>query len=258
MDDPIKTNDFIKKIIIDNKRNVKGVAIISGGRLTLGKNKSKIEYLLSLLLIMGLFSFFKKVLKTLSYNFSKILDKLNLYKSNSLENFVVDQNINLFKLKNPNSKDFISYLKKEKVDLIINQSMTILKKDILSIPKIGIINRHNALVPKNRGRLSPFWVKYKNEKETGVTIHFLNEKIDEGDIIVQKKFTLKSSYNFNSIVEKNYELAQIAMQEAIDLLKKYGKKVKTIRNNKLNGSYNSTPRLKEAFLYRIKLFKKIF
>jgi methionyl-tRNA formyltransferase len=45
---------------------------------------------------------------------------------------------------------------------------------------IGVINRHNALLPKNRGRLTPFWVLYKGEKETGVSIHFIDEGIDSG------------------------------------------------------------------------------
>jgi len=58
----------------------------------------------------------------------------------------------------------------------------------LNIPKIGVLNRHNALLPKNRGRLTPFWVLYKGETETGVSIHFVTEDLDAGDIIVQKKF----------------------------------------------------------------------
>lgn len=71
------------------------------------------------------------------------------------------------------------------VDLIINQNQNILKKELLSIPKIGVINRHNALLPKNMGRLTPFWVLYKGEKVSGVSIHFVTEELNAGDIIVQ-------------------------------------------------------------------------
>src|SRR6056297_3998910 len=61
--------------------------------------------------------------------------------------------------------------------------------------------RSGDLLPKNRGRLTPFWVLYKGEKETGVSIHFVTEGIDAGEIIVQKKFPITSKDTFNTIVK---------------------------------------------------------
>ena len=51
---------------------------------------------------------------------------------------------------------FKKKLKAIEPDVIINQSQSIIKKPLLEIPKIGVLNRHNALLPKNRGRLTPF------------------------------------------------------------------------------------------------------
>lgn len=59
MDDPIQTNNFIKAIIRKRKKDIIGLAITSGDRLTIKKNRSKLEYIISLLLIMGLFAFIK-------------------------------------------------------------------------------------------------------------------------------------------------------------------------------------------------------
>lgn len=102
------------------------------------------------------------------------------------------------------------------IDVIINQSQNILKDEILSIPRIGVINRHNSLLPKNRGRLTPFWVLYKGKKETGISIHFVTKQLDAGDITVQKRFPNEKKDNFNTIVKKNYELAPIDMLVALD------------------------------------------
>ena len=59
---------------------------------------------------------------------------------------------------------------------------------------------------------------YKGEKETGVSIHFIDEGIDTGEIIVQKKYKVRNNDTFNSLVKRNYEIAGKAMLEALDIL----------------------------------------
>ena len=135
-----------------------------------------------------------------------------------------------------------------KPDVIINQTQDILKKDFLSISNIAVINRHNSLLPKNRGRITPFWVLYKSEKETGVSIHVVTEELDAGDIIVQKKFKIRSNDDFNTIVKKNYLLAPFAMLKALDILE-LGKRERIINDNN-EASYNTTPTLEEALKFR--------
>jgi len=110
-------------------------------------------------------------------------------------------------------------------------------------------------LPKNRGRLTPFWVLFKSEKQTGVSIHFVDEGIDSGDIIIQKKFTIKNEDNFNSIVKKNYDLASIAIIEALKVLE--NGKFKRIPNDDKLATYNTTPSLTEALNYRLRIIKKI-
>ena len=60
MEDPLYTLPFIKDIIKAKKKDIVGLAISEGGRLKIGKNRSKLMYLLSLLLIMGIGGFVKK------------------------------------------------------------------------------------------------------------------------------------------------------------------------------------------------------
>jgi len=250
MDDPVQTKDFIKHIIKERKDQIIGLAVPNGDRLTLSKGKSKYEYLLSLLLIMGLYHFLKNVFISVLHKVKKKAHKFNLVKDPTIMGYAKENNIPTHKINTPNGKNFREKLMKLKPDIIINQSQSIIKKELLDIPTIGVLNRHNALLPKNRGRLTPFWVLFKEEEETGVSIHFVEEGLDSGDIIVQKKYKVGKKESFNSLVKKNYKIAPKAMLEAIGLLE--SKQNELIPNNDDLATYNSTPSLKEAWSYRLK------
>lgn len=67
----------------------------------------------------------------------------------------------------------------------------ILKKEVLqSFPK-GIFNIHGALLPKYRGGNVLNWVIINGEKETGVTLHLMQETVDSGPIVLQKKVNIE-------------------------------------------------------------------
>lgn len=251
MDDPVQTKDFIKQIIEKRKDNIIGLAVSKGDRLTLSKGKSKYEYIFSLFLIMGLYHFSKNVVISLFHKFKILLYKSNLITDPSILGYAEQQNIPTFRIKSPNSVNFLDIITRLKPDIIINQSQSIIKKDLLALPSIGVINRHNALLPKNRGRLTPFWVLYKGEKETGVSIHFVEEGLDSGDIIVQKKIKIDKGDSFNTIVKKNYRIAPQAMLEAINKLELNQESF--LKNDDNLATYNSTPTLKEAWTYRVKI-----
>ncbi len=256
MDDPVQTYQFIKDIIDAKKDEIVGLAIPKGDRLTLAKGKSKWVYLISLFLIMGPLHYTKNIFITLRHKIRLKLYKLGMGKNPTIGGYAESLNIPVEIIKTPNSKKFRAYLESLDIDIIINQSQSFIKKELLDIPRIGVLNRHNALLPKNRGRLTPFWVLYKGESETGVSIHFVEESLDSGDIIVQKRFKVSKKDTFNTIVKKNYELASAAMIEAINYLEEGH--VKMIKNEDKYATYNSTPSLKDAVLFRLgRKMKKI-
>jgi len=254
MEDPLYTTDFIKDIIRDRHKDIAGLTIAKGGRLKIGKKRSKSTYLLSLLLIMGPYHFLKNSVKTLNFKIRKKLTEFSpAIPSNGLEEFAAEYDIKVDYTSNPNQEGYLEKLRNEEPDVIINQSQFIVKKPLLDIPKIGMLNRHNALLPKNRGRLTPFWVAYKGEEETGVSIHFVDEGIDSGPIVVQKRFLVSKDDTFNSIVEKNYEIASKAMLEALDLLEKGYTSFQ--ENDDQNATYNSVPTLRDAIKFSFNKIK---
>jgi len=249
MDDPVYTAPFIKEIIRQRHKDIIGVATSKGDRLTIGKNRSRPVYLLSLLLIMGPLYFARFSVQSISFKLHKLLSNIFPFiKSPSILAFADKYNIPVFDIKSPNNNQFLATLRNLKPDVIINQSQSIIKNELLEIPSIGIINRHNALLPKNRGRLTPFWVLFHKEKETGVSIHFVNEGIDSGDIIVQENFPVAENETFNSLVRKNYIVAPVAMLKALDILEKGNYTL--IPNEDSKATYNSVPGIDDAWKFR--------
>ena len=181
---------------------------------------------------------------------NKLSKKLLFISSPLVIDYAQGKGIKTFEVENPNSKEFLNVLRELNPDVIINQSQSIIKEGLLQVPKIGVINRHNALLPKNRGRLTPFWVLYKGEKETGVSIHFIDEGIDTGEIIVQKKYKVRNNDTFNSLVKRNYEIAGKAMLEALDILESGNYSL--IPNDDGCATYNTTPDMRHAWEFRIR------
>ena len=156
--------------------------------------------------------------------------------------------IPVWKVSSVNDKKFIEELRKLQPDVIIHQTEEIVKKDFINSAKICVLNRHNSLLPKYRGRLAPFWAILNGEKETGVTIHTVDEKIDRGVIVLQRKIKIEPQDDYVSLTKKCYEIAPQLMIEALDLIEKYG--IPKREKPKEKGSYYSIPTIKDALKYR--------
>jgi len=97
-------------------------------------------------------------------------------------------------------------------------------------------------------------VLYKGEQETGVSIHFVEEGLDSGDIVIQEKYPVSKKDTFNTLVKRNYQIAPNAMIKALDLLEQGHRDF--IENNDNHATYNTTPSLKQAWEYRKRVWKK--
>jgi len=89
---------------------------------------------------------------------------------------------------------------------------------------------------------------FKEDKEAGVSIHFVEVGIDTGPIVVQKKINITAKDTFRTVVEKNYSIASAAMLEAIGNLENGGENY--FSNNEKLATYNTVPTLREAIEFR--------
>jgi len=234
-------NGFIFDIVRDNPDRIK-LVIETRGDITRKKNLfARAEYFLTLLLILGFSRTLGNVFKFL---------KCKIRKDRSVRDYCDRHNIKYLEVESVNSPQCIVAVKDNKIDLLFNQSQHILKKEILSVPRIGVMNRHGALLPEYRGRLAPFWQLLNREKVGGLTYHLMDEKIDNGPIVYQKKITIEPGETVGSLIDKMFSEAKLAFKNAVDILDCDNWREKLIPNDEAKATYFSSPRLKNAIKYR--------
>tara|TARA_B100002019_G_scaffold274190_1_gene270917 strand:+ start:850 stop:1413 length:564 start_codon:yes stop_codon:yes gene_type:complete len=112
--------------------------------------------------------------------------------------------------------EILFYLENYKISFIcLAGYMKIISKKIINKYKKKIINIHPSLLPDYKG-LNTFARILKNkEKKTGCTVHYVNQKLDGGDVIVKKFFYIDIHDNENTLKKKTQKLEYRAYPEAI-------------------------------------------
>lgn len=93
----------------------------------------------------------------------------------------------------------------------------IIPKAILNSVKIGVINLHPAYLPYNRGWHTPTWAIVE-DTPYGATLHFMDESLDKGDIIHQKKLEVGVNDTADSLYQKALQLEFQVFREAWPML----------------------------------------
>lgn len=103
--------------------------------------------------------------------------------------------------------------------LIVSASNNFLfPKKLVEKENLKIINFHNALLPAYPGRNAPSWVIFMGEKETGITWHYVNAGVDEGNIIIQKRCAIDADVKAYELAEQLMRLAYEAFLECFDAI----------------------------------------
>lgn len=122
-------------------------------------------------------------------------------------------------------KNIIEKIKELNPDIIITTAYgQIIPKSILEIPKFGCINIHGSLLPKYRGASPVHCAILEGEKETGITIMAMNEKMDEGDIISKSKINIKEKDTTETLHDQLSTLGANLLLETLPKI--FSKKVK--------------------------------
>lgn len=101
-------------------------------------------------------------------------------------------------------------------DLIwVNSYSMILREDVLAAARLGGLNIHAALLPRNRGCNPTQWAILKGEHETGVTLHQVDNGIDTGPIIDQRRFPIFFEDTWLDVAQREYQAAGELLEENI-------------------------------------------
>ncbi len=259
-EEPIYINPFVKKIIESLPDEITGIGIQRGKTIVVGKGIwDKTRYLITMAVISDPWNLIRRAVLYTSFVFLEKMKFTGLKNPYSIAPVADKYRIPIIYCHNVNSPDFIEMLKQKSVDVIINQAHSILSKDFLQIPKVGCINRHAALLPKYRGRLAPFWAYLHGEAESGLSIHFIDEKVDNGKIIVQKRVPIKRFDTVDTLLDRIFlDVAPGAMLEALESIRSGEYQNSLMENDALQATYYSAPKLKHALLYRLVMFRRMF
>lgn len=135
-----------------------------------------------------------------------------------VKEFAIQKNLLLFQPeKIANNEEFKNEIRNLNPDIVCVVSYgKILPKSFLKIPKYECINVHPSLLPKYRGSAPIQWSILNGDKETGVTIMYLNEKMDEGDIILQEKVEIDEDETTGELWNRLSKIGARMLEEAVD------------------------------------------
>jgi len=117
---------------------------------------------------------------------------------------------------NVNNPEFLAQIAPFGCDLLISMSFDqILHKSILGATPLGFINCHAGALPFYRGRNILNWALINGASEIGVTVHHVDEGIDTGDIILQRKIELGRDTDYAQLLEAAIDICATTLRDAV-------------------------------------------
>lgn len=130
--------------------------------------------------------------------------------------FAVENNIPVFqpeKLRNP---EFLDELRKLDADVFVVVAFRMMPKVLFEMPRMGTFNLHASLLPDYRGAAPINYAVINGEEKTGATTFFINEKIDEGNILLQEELPILPDENAGSLHDRLMEMGAKLVVKTLD------------------------------------------
>jgi methionyl-tRNA formyltransferase len=115
-----------------------------------------------------------------------------------------------------NATEFVAELERRDLDVIVSVSCPqIFRKPLLEAPRVGCLNIHGAPLPHYRGVMPSFWMLANGEQEAGVTIYFMDEQIDAGEICAQRRFEIMPTESLDRFLRRSKRIAAELLIEVL-------------------------------------------
>ena len=136
-----------------------------------------------------------------------------------VKQFGLDNDIKVIQPKRMKDEEVIDKIKEVNPDLIVVVAYgKILPKEIIDIPKYGIINVHSSLLPKYRGASPIHSAILNGDKESGVSIMYIEEGLDSGDVILKETCEITEDDTLGTLHDRLKELGAIGLEKALKLI----------------------------------------
>jgi len=123
------------------------------------------------------------------------------------------------RLEDVNSPAVVRMVRDQGFDLIFSFQSSIFAGPILSAPRIGCVNKHAALLPAYRGVWPVFWAMLHDERECGISLHWMEERLDSGPVIVQRAVPISGTDTVFSVYAKAFACLPDLFHECLDAIR---------------------------------------
>ncbi|QNS40396.1 methionyl-tRNA formyltransferase [Chryseobacterium manosquense] len=133
-----------------------------------------------------------------------------------VKTYAVDNNLRVFqpeKLRNP---EFLNEIRNLNADVFVVVAFRMMPKILFEMPEMGTFNLHASLLPDYRGAAPINYAIINGEKKTGATTFFINEKIDEGNILLQEEIEISADENAGMLHDRLMEMGAKLVVKTLD------------------------------------------
>ena len=130
--------------------------------------------------------------------------------------FAVENCLPIFQPEKLKNQEFLEEIQKLNADVFVVVAFRMMPKILFEMPEIGTFNLHASLLPDYRGAAPINYAVINGEKKTGATTFFINEKIDEGNILLQKEIEISPEENAGELHDRLMEMGAKLVVETLD------------------------------------------
>lgn len=150
-----------------------------------------------------------------------------------VKTYAVEHDLPLFQPEKLRNEEFLSQIQSLNADIFVVVAFRMMPKVLFSMPRLGTFNLHASLLPDYRGAAPINYAVINGETKSGVTTFFINEKIDEGNILLQAETEIFPEDNAGTFHDRLMEIGAKLVVETLDGLAE-GKLTEIPQNQKEN------------------------
>jgi methionyl-tRNA formyltransferase len=130
--------------------------------------------------------------------------------------FAADNSLTVFQPEKLRDAEFLENIKKLDADIFVVVAFRMMPKVLFEMPKLGTFNLHASLLPDYRGAAPINYAIINGEKKTGATTFFINEKIDEGHILLQEEIDIFAEDNAGTLHDRLMRMGAKLILKTLD------------------------------------------
>jgi methionyl-tRNA formyltransferase len=201
-DDPIYLPDFFESVLAERAAETEFVYVVP----PLYKGQSRLEAAARYLRTFGVVAFIGLASRVLR---AKV-------RGRSVESICRNRRVACAEVSDVNADVFLDELRTLDPDVIVSVSCPqIFQAPLIDLPRFGVLNIHGAILPEYRGVMPSFWMLANGERLAGVSIYFVNEQIDAGDLCGQRVFEVLPDDSLDCFLRRSKRIAAELLLEVL-------------------------------------------